>query len=194
MNILAELVCSKVRAELFRLLFGFDAEELHLREIQRRTAFAIATVRQDIEKLEKTGIVNRRRDGNRVYFRANSQHPLYPEIRQLVMKTTGVSDVLRSCLQAADIRVAFVFGSMASGTARPGSDIDLMVIGDIGLRKLSSLLMEASQHLGREINPHILSDIEFRRRVGQRDHFLESVLRSDKIFVIGSAHDLETVG
>ena len=66
MNLLAQLICSRVRAEVFRVLFGLKSGELHLREIHRQTGFAIGTVRQDIEKLVKMGLVSRRKDGNRV--------------------------------------------------------------------------------------------------------------------------------
>jgi predicted nucleotidyltransferase len=194
MNSLAKLVCSGVRAEIFRVLFGLGAGELHLREIQRQTGFAIGTVRQDIGKLVKLGLVTRRQDGNRVYYAANPYHPLVSEIRQLVLKTVGLADVLAVALKSESIRSAFVFGSLANGTAQPESDIDLMVIGNIGLRKISSLLAGVGNRLGREINPHVLSPAEFDRRVREHDHFLSSVLATPKIFVVGSEHDLEAMG
>ena len=102
MNLLAQLVCSRVRAEIFRILFGLRSGEIHLREIQRQTGFALGTVQQDIEKLVKMAVVTRRKDGNRVYYAANSKHPLTADIRHLVLKTTGLADVLglalRNCL------------------------------------------------------------------------------------------------
>ena len=194
MNVLAQLVCSRVRAEIFRVLFGLGAEELHLREIQRQTGFALGTVRQDIGKLVKLGLLTRRQDGNRVYYAANPSHPLSTEIRQLVLKTVGLADVLGAALKAHGIRCAFVFGSVASGAARPESDIDLMVIGDVGLRKVSALLSGVGTRLGREINPHVMSPAEFVKRLQDRDHFLTSVMASTRIFVVGSEDELETMG
>jgi len=194
MSTLAQLVCSRVRAEIFRVLFGLRGGELHLREIQRQTGFAIGTVRQDIEKLVELGILTRRKDGNRVYYAANEQHPLCADIRQLVLKTVGLADVLGSALESDCIRCAFVFGSVANGTATAESDIDLMVIGDIGLRKVSALLSGLSSRMGREINPHVMSPAEFNRRIHDKDHFLTSVLASPRILVVGSEHDLEAVG
>jgi len=194
MNILAQLICSRVRAEIFRVLFGLQGGEVHLREIHRQAGFAIGTVRQDIEKLVKLGLVNRRRNGNRVYYSANEKHPIHSEIRLLVLKTAGLADALGSALKADNIRFAFVFGSMASGMAAAESDIDLMVVGEIGLRKVSSLLSGVGNKLGREINPHVLSSGEFSRRIHQKDHFLTSVLASPKLFVVGSEHDLATMG
>jgi DNA-binding transcriptional ArsR family regulator len=191
MNVLAQLLCSRVRAEVFRVLFGLEGGELHLREIQRQTHLAIGTVRQDIEKLVKMGLVSRRKDGNRVYYSANWKHSLAGEIRQLVLKTVGLADVLGAALKAENVRCAFVFGSVASGSAGAESDIDLMMIGTIGLRKVSALLSGMGDRLGREINPHVLSPEEFAEREAAGDHFLTSVLASPKIFLVGSEHDLE---
>ncbi len=171
MNVLAQLVCSRVREAIFRVLFGLRNGELHLREIQRQTGFALATVRQDIGKLVKLGLVTRRQDGNRVCYTANQRHPLHAEIRQIVLKTSGLADVLAAALSSDGIRCAFVFGSMAAGTPNPESDIDLMVIGNIGLRKVCALLTGVGDRLGREINPHVLSFAEFHKRMRTRITF-----------------------
>jgi len=194
MNSLAQLVCSRVRAGIFRVLFGLRGGELHLREIQRQTGFAVGTVRQDIEKLVKLGLVTRREDGNRVCYAANDQHPLCADIRQLVLKTVGLADVLGAVLKSDGIRCAFVFGSVASGTSTAESDIDLMVIGEIGLRGLSALLSGLATRVGREINPHVMTAVEFNKRVRKKDHFLTSVLASPRILVVGSEYDLEAMG
>jgi uncharacterized protein len=193
MNILAQLVCSRVRGEIFRVLFGLHSGEMHLREIQRQTGFAIATVRQDIEKMVKLGLVKRRKDGNRVYYAADAMHPLNADIRQLVLKTVGLADILAQRLADAPIRCAFVFGSVADGTATAESDIDLMIIGDIGLRKASSLLSDLDNKLGREINPMVLTPAEFALRVREKDHFVTSILKAKKLFVVGSKDDLEAM-
>ncbi len=88
MNILGEILSSNVRAEIFRLLFGVDRKELHLRDVERRAGFAIRTVRQEASKLLRLGLIQERRDGNRVYFKANIEHPLFGDICNLVMKTS----------------------------------------------------------------------------------------------------------
>ena len=161
MNTLAQLVCSRVRAEIFRLLFCVSPVSLHLREIQRRSGLALGTVRQDIEKLVKMELISRRKDGNRMYYAANEKHPLFPEIRGLVLKTSGLANVLKQALNVPAVCCAFVFGSIAQGTATAESDVDLMVIGEISLRKITGLLSGTGQRLGREINPHVLIPNEF---------------------------------
>ncbi len=194
MNSLARLICSRVRAEIFHVLFGVHGGELYLREIQRQTGFAIGTVRQDIGKLTKLGLVTSRRDGNRVYYAANDRHPLYPEIRLLVLKTVGLADALAEALKADDVQCAFVFGSVASGTEDAGSDIDLMVIGEVSLRKVSGMLAAVRNRVEREINPHVMNAEELARRIREKDHFLTSLLATPRIFVRGSEDVLKGLG
>lgn len=190
MSILSELVCSRVRAEILRILFDNAGITLHLREIQRRAGLSLGTVQQDLAKLVRLGLVTRRQDGNRVNFAANHDHPLYIDLHRIVIKTVGLADVLRSALAFDGIRVAFVFGSMADGTAGPTSDVDLFVVGEPGLRQIVGMLTGASDQLGRIINPITMTGTEFARRVRDREHFLTSVMAGPKIFVVGSEHDL----
>ena len=103
-------------------------------------------------------------------------------------------DVLRAAIGQKDIQVAFVFGSVARSEERAQSDVDLMVIGSIGLRQLSQRLSTVSTQLGRVVNPHILTAEEFRRRKVKRDHFLTRVLESPQIFVVGGKDDFEAMG
>ncbi len=194
MNRLAELLSSRARAEIFRLLFGGTGKELHVREIERRSGLNDSTLRQELRKLLRLDLVQSRRDSNRVYYRAKTENPLYPEIRNLVLKTSGLADALKSALVDKRIRVAFVFGSIARGEEKAGSDVDLMVIGQLGLRDLSRLLSGIEEKIGREVNPHVLREEEFRKRVRAKEHLVSRVMESPKIFIIGSHHELEAMG
>jgi predicted nucleotidyltransferase/DNA-binding HxlR family transcriptional regulator len=194
MNRLAELLSSRARAEIFRLLFGGTGEELHVREIERRSGLNDSTLRQELRKLVRLDLVHSRRDSNRVYYRAKTESPLYPEIRNLVLKTSGLADVLKHALRDKRIRVAFVFGSIARGEEKSGSDVDLMVIGQLGLRDLSRLLSGIEEKIGREVNPNVLHEDEVRKRIRTKEHFVSSVMESPKIFIIGSQDELETMG
>lgn len=194
MNMLSKILSSRARAEIFRLLFGGTEEELHVREIQRRSGLNDSTIRQELRKLVRLDLIQGRRDSNRIYYRANKDNPLYSEIRNIVLKTSGLLDVLRTALQDSRIRLAFVFGSVARREEKTDSDVDLMVIGNMGLRILSGLLSGVSEKIGREINPYILHEDEFRERIESGEHFISSVMKSPKIFVIGTEHDLEAMG
>lgn len=195
MNTLADLLSSKVKAEVFRLLFGLHHEPLHLRELERRSGLAISTVQQELSRLKRLGLVEARPDGNRTYFAAREDHPLYAEIRGLVLKTSGLADVLRRALeQDKRINIAFIFGSLAQAREQAHSDIDLLIVGDIGLRHVTKLLSGVANRVGREINPKVFTPQEFRRRKRTDDHFLNRVLAEPRIFVIGNEHELGTMG
>ncbi len=194
MNTLTKLLSSRVKAEVFRLLFGLTAIELHVRELERRSGLSVSTVRQELQRLLGLGLVEVRKDGNRTYYRANVKHPLYTDIRGMVLKTSGLVEVLRECLTDADIQVAFVFGSLAGNVEQAESDVDLMIIGTVGLREVASRLSDAAPQLGRELNPHVMTPSEFVERRDSQEHFVSSVLDSPRLLVIGDDHDLESMG
>jgi len=195
MTILAKILSSsRVRAEIFRLLFGLVDKELHIREVERQAKLSWETIRQDLNKLVKLDLVVARRDGNRLYYRANREHPLYPEIHLLVLKTAGLVEVLAKVLNREGIKVAFIFGSVASGQEKAASDVDLMVIGEVSLRTVTGWLGGVSLEIGREINPYVMNVSEFQRRREEQEHFLSQVLDSPKLFIIGKEDDLAAMG
>ncbi len=191
MNLLAEILSSRIRSEIFRMLFGVNDEALHMREIERRSGLSIGTIQQEVKKLLRLNLIIERKDGNRIYYQANKDHPLFTEIRSLVLKTVGLVDFFRSALKAdPNIKLAFVFGSIARQEEKDKSDVNLMIIGNLGMRQLTGLLSGVSGRIGREINPHILSIKEFLKRKNAKDHFLIQVLESPKLFIIGNENEL----
>ena len=195
MSLLAEILSSRVRAEIFRLLFGPAGTKLHMRELERQSGCVIGTIQTELKKLLRLGLVLRERDGNRLYYQANTEHPIYPEIRNLVSKTTGLVELLRQRLaDEPEIAIAFLFGSMARGDMTPASDVDLLVIGALGLRQLTALLSGLSGEVGREINPHVMAPEEFARRAKARDHFVTGLMEGAKVFVKGGRDDLAKLG
>lgn len=191
---LLEVLFPKVRAEVLRLLFADEGRELHLRELTRQSGLSLGTLQTEVEKLCAAELLLSRRDGNRRCFRANAAHPLFSDLRQLVLKTAGLRDVLVDALHGvAGVELAFVFGSLAAGEGKAGSDVDLMVIGDAGLRPLASRLRVASERLGREINPVAMTAAQFVRDRGRKP-FLRDVLAKEMLFIKGNADELERLG
>ncbi|MBI4871954.1 MAG: toxin-antitoxin system toxin subunit [Candidatus Riflebacteria bacterium] len=190
---LDQLFLSRTRAAVLRLLFGLNRTELHVRAIERGAGLTVGAVREELRKLAAMDLVLARRDGNRLYYTANHDHPLYADLRSVVLKTAGLGDVLREALAGAAIRVAFVFGSMASREERASSDLDLMVIGRLGLREVSRRLMGSSDRIGREVNAVVMEPAEFENRRAQGDPFIMQVLSRPKHFIIGGPRELEAV-
>jgi len=186
MNLLAQLLSSQVRAEIFGLLFDGRKASIHLRDLQRKSGMAIGSIQKEIAHLKEMDIVVPERDGNRLYYAANSEHPLYREICGLVEKTSGIAERLKTALKSLPgIECAFIFGSIAKGKEKGHSDIDLIVIGDLGLRALAPKLKELTNRMEREINPHVFSRKSWREKLKKRDHFAKSILSEKKVFLIG---------
>jgi len=193
MNVLTVLF-PQVRAEVLRLLFADAGRELHLRDLTRQSGLGLGTVQGELEKLSSSDLVTSRRDGNRRYYRANASHPLFPELQRLVLKTSGLRDVLADALHGIKgVEVAFVFGSLASNAGKAASDVDLFVIGDVGLRGLAAALRGVGETLAREINPITMTAEEFRKRRAN-DSFVQDVLGKEKLFVKGNTDELERLG
>jgi DNA-binding transcriptional ArsR family regulator len=193
MTSLVDIVSSRVKAELLRLLFGLGQSELHLRELVRQSSLSLGTVQQELRRLTRVGLVMARKDGNRVYYRANLDHPAFRDLYSLVLKTDGLAGVLQPAFKTPGVDVAFVFGSVARGETGSGSNVDLMIIGSLGMRRVATLLSGKADRLGREINPHLMTPEEFAARKKKHDHFVVSVLESPKLFVKGTEHELETM-
>jgi uncharacterized protein len=191
---LLKVLFPEVRAEVLRLLFADASRELHLRDLTRQSGMGLGTVQGELEKLGTADLIASRRDGNRRYFRANASHPLFPDLQQIVLKTAGLRDVLAAALaRVPGVEVAFVFGSLAGGGGKAASDVDLLVIGEAGLRTLAPALRRAADRLGREINPVVMPVAEFRK--GRTRHpLLVDVLGGPKLFVKGGPDELARLG
>jgi predicted nucleotidyltransferase len=172
------------RAILAKTYFD-PGRELYLRELVRLSGFAPRTIHQEVEKLVGADLLRERRSGNRRYLRANDRHPLFQPIREIVLRTEGLADVLRDALGTRGVEVAVVFGSIAAHRAGGGSDVDLLIVGTIGLREAVKKLARAHDALGREINPVVWSRAEFDRRRKAGDPFLRRVLANPVVPVIG---------
>jgi len=158
-------------------------------EIIGLTNFSKASVEEELQKLVDLELLVTSKEQHRRYYSANTSHPLYPELRSIVLKTMGLRDVLVDVLSSRQIQFAFVFGSLAAVKERAESDLDLMIIGSVGHRELASPLRGLSERLGREINPHFLTLDEMSRRLVIHDHFLSDVLSKPKLFIIGDENE-----
>jgi DNA-binding transcriptional ArsR family regulator len=194
MESLLSVLFPRVRAEVLRLLFADASRELHLRDLTRQSGLGLGTMQGELEKLSAADLVTSRRDGNRRYYRANASHPLFSNLQQLVLKTAGLEEVLAEALHGlTGVDVAFVFGSLAGGSGKAASDVDLMVIGDAGLRALAPRLRRASEQIGREINPVSMTAAEFVKG-REKSPLLVDIAGKEKLFIVGGADELERLG
>ena len=181
------------RQGLLRLLFGHADRRFYQRQIIRRIGLGSGTVQRDLEQLTRAGILTRTEEGRQTYYQVNRACPVFDELHGLIRKTFGIAQVLQNALRplSGKARIAFIYGSIATGTETAASDVDVMVVGEhISMHDVVSVLAEVQRDLGREVNPSVYRTGEFCRKLAEGQHFLSSVVASPKIFLIGDESEL----
>lgn len=193
---LATLFFGAYRRQVLGLLLLHPDESFHLREIARITDTQPGTLRRELALLTEAGVLQCEKVGNQSHYKVNPSCPIYEELRGILRKTSGVADVLREALTplAEKISVAFVYGSVADGTERRTSDIDVMVIGSASFDQVVQALYPAQEWLRREINPSVYNPTEFAKKARAKGSFLSRVLDSPKLFLVGKQNDLRKLG
>jgi len=189
---LNQLFSSEARVRVLKLLLLNAGRDFYLREMASLAEVPVRAVQREVERLKKIGLIEEDIRGNRHYYSVNEASPIFPELKSIFMKTVGLGDTLQNYLREAkgEIDLAFIYGSYARGDEGKESDIDLVVIGNIGAKQISSMLARAKSDLGREINAFNLTPKEFRERASHGDHFVSSLLQEPKIFLAGSENEL----
>ena len=182
----------RTRAAVLAVLYGHVDQSFYLRQLVRAVGAGHGALQRELQHLTDMGLILRKTQGNQVLYRANSQSPIFSEIKGLITKTVGIHDVIRSSLAsfAPEIQIAFVYGSIARQQERANSDVDLMVVGNTPFGEVVSALGPAQRTLGREINPNVFAADEFRTKLASGNHFLRSVMKEKKLFVLGTENEL----
>ncbi len=194
---LADLLFGAYRRDVLGLLLLHPGESFHVREIARMTGRPANTLYRELSTLAREGLLLRRAQGNQVHYEANTGSPIYEELRGILKKTTGVADVLRFALEplADRIKLAFVYGSVASGKEGARSDVDVMIVGDgIKFEEAVNALAPSEEILRREVNPHLYGIREFRDKMSHGGAFLSRVLEGPKIMLSGELDDIAKPG
>lgn len=188
-----KLFSSKARVDILKLFFFNPEDTFYQRQISKLSGQSIRAVQREVARLKELGIIEKSIQGNRIYYKVNKNCPIFKELKNILFKTVGIAEVLKKNLKNNNIQVAFIYGSYAKDKENLQSDIDLMVIGKISSRKLSHLLSKPKKELMREINYVVFSPEEFKERVKQKDHFLNSVVKEGKIFIVGDSNELGAI-
>jgi len=190
------LLFGLTRRRILAWLLGHPDEAFYLRQIARQVGTAVGATRRELELLTAAGLLTRSVDGRQVYFQANRESPIFPELQSLFAKTVGLVDTIREGLAplADTIHVAFVFGSGARGELRASSDIDLLIVGTAPFDAVVGALAVVQSRLGRDINPAVYPPSEFTTKLDTGHHFLTRVLDEPRLFVIGGNDELVRLG
>jgi len=188
---LDHLFTSRARIGILSLMLMNPDSEYYGRQLEKLTGAGQKQIWRELNSLEDVGLLESRRDANLKRYRVNKQFPIYEELRSIFIKTEGISDFLRDALdKSGQIKVAFIYGSVAAGTDRSGSDIDVFVVGRLDQAGFNRLLAERERSLGRNINYSVMERDEYERRKKAGEPFLKRILSGEKIMLAGSENAL----
>lgn len=172
-----------------------EARPVYRVELARRLGVSPSSLQRPLQAMARTGLLRVTKRGREVLYEADPENPLIPELRNLLRKSHGLLDVVRRTLApfSGKILVAFVYGSMASGSERPSSDVDLLVVGGVTLGELTPSLHTAEETLGRPVNAVLYSRERLGEKLAARNHFLSALLDKPKLFVVGTQNELDEV-
>ena len=195
-NRLADLLFGRTRGALLALLYGRADQSFYTRQIAREVDASVGAVQRELENLSKVGLIVRKSVGSQVFYQANRNAPIFREMQALVNKTVGIFSILQAALHSLSkqIAVAFVYGSVAREEETTQSDVDLMVVGKAELDEVLSRLSPVEKSIGRPINPTVYSVAEFKSKIAGGNHFLNAVVKGQKVFLVGDDDELGKVG
>jgi len=173
-------------------VFLLDPERSYYQqELLRETGGPLRPLQLALEKLATADLITTRRDGRQVYYQVNRLNPVFGDLKSLFEKSFAVADVLRDALQpVSGIRIAFIYGSVASGEARSASDVDVFVVGTASRKTIAAALGEAETRLRREINVSLYDPERFCEAVRLQNQFVLDVLSRPKTWLVGDEHGL----
>ena len=193
---LTDFLFGRTRGAVLALLYGRADQSFYTREIAREVGASVGAIQRELENLSKVGLILRKSVGNQVFYQANRDMAIFPEMRGLINKTIGIFGIVGSALRplSKQIVAAFVYGSVARKQETAQSDVDLMVVGKVTLDEVLSRLSTVEKGIGRSINPTVYSVAEFKSKFASGNHFLTSVLKGQKVFLLGDEDELRKMG
>lgn len=193
-SVLGDALFTKTQQKVLALLYGNPERSFYTNEIVRLANVGIGSIKRELDKMTDSGLLTLQSKGNQKHYQANKACPIFSELHGIVIKTFGIVDVLRVALEPimANVIYAFVYGSVAKGTEKSKSDIDLMLIGsELSYTEIMELLIPAEDQLGRTINPTVYSLEDLRKKIDQENSFVTRVMEQPKIIVKGSEDDIK---
>ncbi len=190
---LAGALFSPVQQKVLGLLFGQPGRRFQSAELIRLAASGTGAVHRQLRRLEAAGWVTASRVGNQKHYQANEACPAFAELRGLIAKTVGLVEPIRAALEplSEDISAAFIYGSIAKGEETAKSDIDLLILSEtLGLADVYTALQNAESHLGRPVNPNIMTPEEWKKQRQAPDSFAGRIASQPHLFVLGEESDL----
>ena len=189
---LSDIITSKVRKKILELFFSNLKEMYHVRGIVREVGEEINAVRRELMRLEKVGVLKKEPRGNRVYYWARNDYPLYGDLLAVVAKSVGLgADIVNNRGKIGKLSFVMFSGRFSRGKEKKHEDdVDILVIGNVILPELATLIRTQESKSGKEINYTVMSREEFDFRKKRRDPFLLGILAGSRVMIIGDEEEL----
>jgi len=187
-DVISRALFPGTKRKILALFFLDPDKEYYFSEVARLTGTRQGVVQRELKTLTEAGILNSEKRGRQIFYSVNRNNPIFQDLRNIVFKTFGVIGQIREALEslANKIKIAFIYGSFARGEEVSGSDLDLFIIGRARLDEIVKALSAVENAIGREINPTLFSEAEFKNKWSQKNHFLRSVAKTEMEYIIGS--------
>lgn len=185
---MADALYSRTQQSVLGLLFGQPEKSFYTNEIIKKSGGGSGAVQRELSRLARSGLVTVERIGSQKHYQANPGAPIFSELCAIINKTVGLVDPLKAVLEPflADIRMAFVYGSVAKGVDSAASDIDLMIISDsLTYADVFPALERVSTELARSVQPTLYSWAELEKRIASDKAFVKRVIAQSKIWIKG---------
>lgn len=160
-NLLSGLISSKTRVKLLLRFFLNPRARSYLRELAKEFNVSTNAVREELNQLTQTQLLKAEKNGRSIFYSANPEHALFPELRSMVQKVMGIDQVIEGILQRlGNLEKAFLIGDYAEG--KDTGIIDILLVGTIDDYHLNDLTRKTERYTNRKIRPLVLSPIEYR--------------------------------
>lgn len=157
------LITSKTRIKLLLKFFLNSDRQDYLRNIESDLGDNTNAIRVELNKLEAAGLLVSFVKGNKKYFQSNNKHPLFPDIQSILMKITGLDDLMKRVLtNVGELEKVYLTGALAEGNE--SEIIDLILIGKIKREYFSELMAKAEKYIQKKIRFVVFDADEFAEK------------------------------
>ncbi len=155
------IITSKTRINILMRLFLNPDQQAYLRELSREFSASPSAIKEELSNLSESGLLNQKRNGRQILYRANTKHPLFPELHSMVRKALGMEQILDSIIsRLGSLKLALLIDDYAEG--RDTGIIDLVLVGDVDRENLQDLVEKTERYINRKIRYLVLSEAEYQ--------------------------------
>ena len=189
---LEDIIISRVRVKILQLFLTHPGTIFHVRDIVRKVDEEINAVRRELSHMEKAGMVSKEQRANRLFYSFRKDYPLYFDFLEIIGKTSGLGwDIIKQRVKIGKIKFAMISGRYLRGIPKKtGSEVDLLIVGNVVLPEMSQLVKAEEVRREREINYTVMTEEEFAFRKRRRDPFVLSILEGSRVMIIGDEEEL----